>query len=189
MRRLVLLPVTGLAVAALAGCSFAVGLDRAPTVPAEEIAALAAAELQAPGGELPDLDCGEEPVPVEVDGTVDCVVVDPATGLAYDVLLTFESIVDDEYSFRVTRSDLPREPVDATGEPGASVPIEDIEALAVSALAPQFDVLPVVECAGTEIVLEVGTTVSCRVSTEDGESDATVTITSFDGSQYAISID
>lgn len=189
MRRLALIPAAVAVLATLSGCSFVVGLDRAPTVPADELAARAAAELQAPGGELPQMDCGDEPVPVEVDGTVDCVVTDPATGLEYDVLLTFESLVDDEYSFRIARSDLPRDAPDSEGQPGATVPIADIEALAVSALAPQFETLPIVECEGDEVVLEVGAQVACRITTEDGVADGTVTITSFDGSQYSISVE
>lgn len=190
-RSLTLVPVAALAVVLLAGCTFSVGVDTAPTVPPEDIETLAADKLQEQTGVRPDIDCGDEPIPVEADTSITCLLVDPVAGLEFDTVITFTEVDGDTYAFDIQVADVPNNAPAPTAEPGAVVPIGDIEALAIRALTPTLDFVPEVSCEGTEVEIVVGNTVACSYPTPDGTVDAVVTITAFDATagEYSIRVD
>ncbi|WP_395640097.1 hypothetical protein [Pseudolysinimonas sp.] len=179
------------AVALLAGCTFSVGLDTAPTVSPEEIENSAAAALEHQTDVRPDIDCGEEPIPVEEGRSVTCLLVDPVAGLEFDVVITFNEVDGDDYFFDIQVADVANNAPVPTAEPGASVPIGDIEALAIQALSSTLDFVPEVTCTGTDVEIAAGVTVDCSYPSPEGEVDAVVTITAFDTStgRYTIRVD
>ena len=190
-RSLTLVPVAALAVTLLAGCTFSVGVNTAPTVPPEDIEELAADELEEQAGLRPTIDCGEDDIPVEVDTSVTCLLIDPGTGLEFDTVITFTEVDGDAYAFDIQVAEVPNNAPEPTAEPGASVPIGDIEALAITALTNVLDYVPEVTCEGAEVEIVVGNTVNCSYQSPDGPVDAVVTITAFDATQgtYEIRVD
>lgn len=86
---------------------------------------------------------------------------------------------------------MPNNAPEPTAAPGARVPVRDIEALAIRALAPTLDFVPEVSCDGDEVEIVVGNTVDCSYPSPDGVVDAIVTITAFDTSAgtYSIRVD
>jgi hypothetical protein len=190
-RSLTLIPVAALAATLLSGCVFSVGVNNAPTVPPEDIEQLAADELEAQVGVRPTIDCGEDEIPVEVDTSLTCLLVDPGTGLEFDTVITFTEVDGDTYAFDIQVADVPNNAPEPTAAPGASVPIEDIEALAITALNNTLDYVPEVTCEGTEVEIVVGNTVACTYESPEGAVDAVVTITAFDATtgRYEIRVD
>lgn len=193
-RPLTLVPVAAFAVAVLAGCTFSIGQDTAPTVKPETIEQAAANALEHQTGVLPDIDCGNDPIPVEVDATVTCLLVDPVAGLEFDTVITFDTVEtsgvgEPRFSFDIQVAKVPNNAPEPTAAPGASVPIADIESLAITALTPHLAYVPEVTCEGDEVPVVVGTTVPCSYASPDGPVDVVVTITQFDGSTYTISVE
>lgn len=190
-RSLTLAPVAALAITLLAGCTFSVGVNTAPTVPPEDIETLAADKLEEQVGVRPTIDCGEEEIPVEADTSITCLLVDPVVGLEFDTVITFTEVDGTNYTFDIQVADVPNNAPEPTAEPGASVPIADIEALAITALNNVLDYVPEVTCEGTEVAIVVGNTVDCSYESPDGPVDAVVTITAFDATTgtYEIRVD
>lgn len=189
-RFLTVVPVVAAAML-LAGCTFSVGVDTTPTVPAEEIENAAAGALENTTGVRPDIDCGDDPVPVAEGRTFTCLLVDPVAGLEFDVAITFNDVDFPRYYFDIQVADVANNAPVPTAEPGASVPISDIEALAIQALSTTLDFVPQVTCTGDQVDVVVGTTVDCSYPGPDGDVDAVVTITAFDSStgRYSIRVD
>jgi hypothetical protein len=190
-RSLTLVPVAALAVTLLAGCVFSVGENTAPTVPPEDIETLAADELEELTGVRPTIDCGDDEIPVEADTSVTCLLVDPTTGLEFDTVITFTEVEGSNYAFDIQVADVPNNAPEPTAEPGAFVPIGDIEALAVTALTNVLDYVPVIACDGTEVEIVVGNTVDCTYESPEGPVAAIVTITAYDATvgEYEIRVD
>jgi hypothetical protein len=190
-RSLALIPVAAFAVTLLAGCTFSVGVNTAPTVPPEDIETLAADKLEEQVGVRPTIDCGDEDIAVEADTSITCLLVDPIAGLEFDTVITFTEVDGDNYAFDIQVADVPNNAPEPTSEPGASVPIGDIEALAITALNNVLDYVPEVTCEGTEVAIVVGNTVDCSYESPDGPVDAVVTITAFDATTgtYEIRVD
>jgi hypothetical protein len=190
-RSLTLIPVAALAVTLLAGCTFSVGVNTAPTVPPEDIEELAADELEEQVGVRPTIDCGDNDIQVEADTSVTCLLVDPGTGLEFNTVISFTEVDGDNYAFDIQVAEVPNNAPEPTAEPGASVPVGDIEALAITALKKVLDYVPEVTCEGTEVAIVVGTTVACSYESPEGAVDAVVTITAFDATtgRYEIRVD
>jgi hypothetical protein len=190
-RSLTLIPFAALAATLLSGCVFSVGVNNALKVAPEEIELLAADELEAQVGVRPTIDCGDDDIPVEADTSVTCLLVDPGTGLEFDTVITFTEVEGTNYAFDIQVADVPNNAPEPTAEPGASVPIEDIESLAVTALNNVLDYVPEVTCEGTEVEIVVGNTVPCTYESPEGPVDAVVTITAFDATtlRYEIRVD
>jgi hypothetical protein len=187
-RSLALIPVAALAL--LAGCTFSPGVNTAPTVPPEDIETLAADELEEQVGVRPTIDCGDDDIPVEADTSITCLLIDPVAGLEFDTVITFTEVDGTNYAFDIEVADVPNNAPEPTAEPGAFVPITDIESLAIRALTPTLGFVPEVTCEGTEVEIVVGNTVACSYPTEDGVVDAVVTITAFDATvgEYTINV-
>lgn len=189
-RSLALVPVAVFAAAVLAGCTFSVGLNTAPTVEPDDLAAVAATKLEEITGTRPAIDCGTEPIPIERDTSVTCLLTDPVAGLEYDVVLKFTEVVGLNYTIDIDVASVPNNPPQPTAEPGASVPVGDIEALVITALTPYLDYVPEVSCEGAQVEIVVGNTVDCTYSSPEGNVDAVVTIKAFDPitGQYTINV-
>jgi len=183
------LPVAALTL--LAGCTFSVGRDTAPTVPAQEIEDAAAGVLENQTGVRPEIDCGEEDIPVEENRTITCLLVDPVAGLEFDVVMTFVDVDLPHYAFDIQVADVPNNAPEPTAEPGATVPIGDIEAAAIRALTPTLDFVPEVTCAGDDVPIVVGTTVDCSYPSPDGVVVRYTEITAYDATtrKYTIQVD
>ncbi|MBX3087660.1 MAG: DUF4333 domain-containing protein [Cryobacterium sp.] len=103
-------PALVIAVSALAlsGCTFSLNLSN-PTVPASSVATAAENALEATVGSRPEVDCGDDDVPL-VDGTVvDCVLTDPATGKTYDTTVKISEVKGTNYRVDVDVAPQPRE--------------------------------------------------------------------------------
>lgn len=183
-RSLSLVPVAVLAVTLLGGCVFNVGMNTSPTVAPEEIEDKAASALEDQTGVRPDIDCGDDEIPVENGTTVTCLLVDPIAGLEFDVVITFDEVsLQGEnvlYTIFVNVAEVPNNAPEPTAEPGASVPIADIQALAIRALTPSLGYVPEVLCSGDEVEVVVGNTVECAYDSPNGTVSVLVTITEFD---------
>jgi hypothetical protein len=179
-RSLTVVPLAALAAVLLAGCTFSVGVDTGPTVQPDELATVAVDKLEETTGTRPDIDCGTDPIPLEGDTSVTCLLTDPVAGLEFDVVLTFTEVVGVDYSIDIDVASVPNNPPAPTAAPGANVPVADIEALVITALTPYLDYVPEVRCDATEVEIVVGNTVDCLYSSAQGEVPAVVTITQFD---------
>jgi hypothetical protein len=190
MRRLAVAPVV-VATALLAGCTFSVGRDTAPTVDPSEIEEAAAGSLEHQTGVRPDIDCGDDPIPVEEGRSVTCLLVDPVAGLEFDAVITFNDVEFPRYYMDIQVADSPNNAPEPTAAPGASVPIGDIESAAIRALTPVLGFVPEVTCSGDVVPIVVDETVDCSYPTADGVVDAVVTITSYDATtrKYTIRVD
>ncbi len=190
-RSLTLVPIAALAVTLLAGCVFSPGVNTAPTVPPEDIETLAADELEQLTGVRPTIDCGDDEIAVEANTSITCLLVDPVAGLEFDTVITFTEVDGTNYAFDIQVADVPNNAPEPIAAPGATVPIGDIEALAITALTNVLDYVPEVTCEGTEVAIVVGNTVKCSYESPEGPVAAVVTITAFDATvgQYEIRVD
>lgn len=194
-RSLAAAPVAAVALALLAGCTFSVGTNTAPRVSPDDLETLAADELEAQVGLRPTIDCGDDDIPVKADTSITCLLVDPVAGLEFDTVITFTEVVTSidgvDYAIDIKVADVPNNAPRPTAEPGASVGIEQIEALAITALTNVLDYVPEVECVGDSVEIVVGNTVDCAYTSPDGPVDAVVTITQYDptAGTYSIRVD
>ena len=191
-RSLAALPVAVVVLALLAGCTWSVGSNTAPTRPADEIETRAADELEASVGLRPVIECGDDDIPVKANTSITCLLVDPTAGLEYDVVITFAEVRQTadglDYTVDLQVADAPNNAPQPTAEPGASVDVEQIEALAVAELRTRLDYVPEVACEGDTVDVVVGATVDCTYTSPDGPVDAVVTITEYDATAGAYSI-
>ncbi len=193
-RPLAALPVAVVALALLAGCGLTVGANTSPTVDPEELATLAADELEKTVGLRPTIDCGEDDIPVKTGTSVTCLLVDPIAGLEFDTVITFTEVAQTagglDYRIDIKVADVANNAPEPTAEPGASEPIDKIEALAITALSNVLDYVPEVSCDGDSVEIVVGNTVDCTYESPEGTVDALVTITEFDPTtgRYSIKV-
>lgn len=190
-RQLTLIPVVALAATLLSGCVFNVGLDTSPRVSPEQLADAAESALESTTGVRPEIDCGRTPVAVKINRSVTCLLLDPVAGLEFDVVVTFTGVTGDDFSFDVKVADVPNNATQPTAAPGATVPVGDIEALAIRALRPTLDFVPAVNCDATSVAIVVGTTVSCEYDSPGGPVAIVVVITAYDATAgtYSIRVD
>ena len=187
-RSITLVPVAALAVALLSGCVFNVGLNTSPKVDPATIEEAAAAKLEEQTGVRPQIDCGDDDIPLEKNTSVTCLLVDPVAGLEFDVVMTFTEVVGTDFSFDIKVADVPNNAPQPTAVPGATVPIVDIQALAIRALTPTLAFVPEVVCIGDEVEIVVGNTVECSYDSPEGTVPVLVTITEFDPNTGVYSI-
>lgn len=174
----------------LSGCKFAVGETTAPTEDPAKIAEAAEGALERQTGVRPEIDCGDEPIPIKENNSVTCLLLDPVAGLEFDVVITFSEVEGSQYFFDIKVADVPNNAPQPTAQPGASVPVNEIEALAIRALAPVLDFVPEVRCEGSQIEIVVGNTVPCSYEGPGGPVDVVVTISEFNATtgEYSIRV-
>lgn len=78
----------------------------APTVRPEALADLAAGALETDLGYRPVVDCGTEPIAIELDGTIDCVATSDK-GVDYPARIVVTDVTDTGYDIDVTMGATP----------------------------------------------------------------------------------
>jgi hypothetical protein len=185
LRSRILSLAVGAAAAAvlLSGCSFSL-TPQIPEIAGSDVATSVEDKLEADVGTRPEVDCGSDPVLLEVGTTLTCVLTDPGTELEYDVVVTFTKVTGTDYEFDFKVADSPNNPPQPTVDPSApTVTGDDIAALVVTALAPTLPVPPQVSCPEPEVEIAVDNTTYCTYDDESGTHDVEVTITSYDPDQ------
>ena len=168
----------------LSGCSFSF-TPQILEVEGSDVATVVEDKLEETVGARPEVDCGDDKVQLEVGNTLTCVLTDPASGLEYDVVITFTEVEGTEYAFDFEVADLPNNPPEPTVDPdepgGPTVSGEAIAALVVTALTPELPAPPQVTCEEAQVVIAIDNTTDCSYDDEDGVShDVLVTITAYD---------
>jgi len=172
----------------LSGCNFSF-TPQIPEVEGSDVATAVEDKLEDEVGTRPDIDCGSDPVKLEVTASLTCVLTDPGSGLEYDVVVTFTSVSGSDYTFDFKVADSPNNPPEPTVDPQApTVTGDDIAALVVTALSPSLPAPPEVNCPEPVVDIIVGNTTYCQYEDEDGSHDVEVTITEYDpvAGTYAI---
>ncbi|HWH26337.1 MAG TPA: DUF4333 domain-containing protein [Pseudolysinimonas sp.] len=179
----------------LSSCSFSLS-PQVPRVAADEVASVAEDKLEDQVGSRPDISCGSDDIRAEVGRTHTCLLTDPATGLEFDVKITFTEVTGSRYEFDVKVAEIANNAPEATAEPkdGTTPQVtgEQIASLVVQALAPQLGYPPAVSCAEQTVDIIVDTTTSCAYVDDEGATQKVeVTVTSYDAStgRYRISAD
>ncbi|MEQ1736887.1 MAG: hypothetical protein ABL886_10865, partial [Rhodoglobus sp.] len=113
----------------------------------------------------------------------------PASGLEYDVVITFTKVTGTDYEFDFKVADSPNNPPEPTVDPQTpSVSGDDIAALVITALTPELAAPPEVRCPQQTVNIIVGNQTYCQYEDETGSHDVEVTITEYDpvAGTYAI---
>ncbi|MBX3194519.1 MAG: DUF4333 domain-containing protein [Schumannella sp.] len=172
----------------LSGCTFSL-TPQILEVPGSDVATVVEDKLEEQVGARPDVDCGDDSVQLEVGNTLNCVLTDPDTGLEYNVIVTFTSVKGTDYTFDFSVADSPNNPPQPTVDPQApTVPGSDIAALVVTALTPQLEAPPQVNCPEPEVEISVGNITYCTYTDAEGTHDVQVTITQYDPAQGTYTI-
>ena len=190
MRSRILSLAVGAAAAAvlLSGCSFSF-TPQIPEIAGSDVATSVEDKLEADVGTRPEVDCGTDPVLLEVGTTLTCQLTDPGTALEYDVVVTFTEVTGTDYKFDFKVADSPNNPPDPTVDPDTpTVTGDDIAALVVTALTPSLPAPPVVTCPEPTVDIVVDNITYCTYEDEAGVHDVQVTITEYDpvAGTYAI---
>jgi hypothetical protein len=175
----------------LSACVFSPGRITAQTVDPEDIETLAEDALEDQTGQRPEIDCGEERIPVQKDREVSCLLVDPIAGLEFDTVITFTTVEGGKYTIDVAVAEVPNNRPEPTVEPdpggdAPTVPSADIAALAIEALTPVLGFVPQIECPPDDVPIFVDGVTTCSFEDAQGRHDVEVTITAFDGESYTI---
>lgn len=182
-RKLALVLAGAASAALLSGCTFSL-TPQIPEVEGSDVATVVEDRLEQEVGSRPAVDCGTDSVLLEVGNTLTCVLTDPASGLEYDVVVTFTEVKGSDYTFDFKVADSPNNPPQPTVDPSApTVPGSDIATLVVTALTPQLPAPPQVNCPEPEVTIAAGNTTYCTYEDETGAHDVEVTITSYDPAQ------
>ncbi|HWM34461.1 MAG TPA: DUF4333 domain-containing protein [Pseudolysinimonas sp.] len=188
-RKLALVVAGAAAALLLSGCTFSL-TPQIPEVAGSDVATVVEDRLEEEVGSRPDVDCGEDSVKLEVGNKLTCVLTDPATGLEYDVVVSFTQVKGTDYTFDFKVADSPNNPPDPNVDPDApEVSGDDIAALVVTALTPQLTAPPQVSCPEPTVTIAVDNTTYCTFDDETGPHDVEVTITKYDPAtgNYSIS--
>lgn len=179
-RKLTLVVAAAASAVLLSGCTFSL-TPQIPDVAGSDVATVVEDRLEQEVGSRPDVDCGEDSVQLEVGNKLTCVLTDPATGLEYDVVVTFTEVKGTDYKFDFKVADSPNNPPQPTVDPQApEVSGDTIAALVVTALTPQLPAPPQVNCPEPTVTIAVDNTTYCTFDDEDGTHDVQVTITQYD---------
>ena len=179
--RILSLTVGAAAVAVLlSGCNFSF-TPQIPVVAGSDVAVAVEDKLEQDVGTRPEVDCGDDDVPLEVGTSLTCVLTDPGTDLEYDVVVSFTKVTGTDYEFDFTVADSPNNPPEPTVDPNTpSVTGDDIAALVVQALTPELPAPPVVSCPEPTVAIIVENVTYCTYEDENGIHDVEVTITEYD---------
>jgi hypothetical protein len=164
----------------LSGCSISF-TPQIPVVAGSDVATAVEDKLEQDVGTRPEVDCGDNEVPLEVGTSLTCVLTDPGTDLEYDVVVEFTKVTGTDYEFDFTVADSPNNPPEPTVDPDTpSVTGDDIAALVVQALTPELPAPPVVSCPEPTVDIIVENVTYCTFEDENGIHDVQVTITEYD---------
>ncbi|WP_199041738.1 DUF4333 domain-containing protein [Glycomyces salinus] len=194
------LPLT-LTVLAASACSLF-----SQTISGEDLSEAAADTLEPQLGERPEVDCGDDDITPAEGDEVDCTMIDPATDLELDMVVTFTGVDGDQWDIEVevfpaegaddqTQAEEPAEveseDTGATPPRDGEIAAADIAEAAEDALEPQLGARPEVDCGEVNYVPEDGRIVYCTMIDPDSgeEYSATVTFTGVEGDQWQVLVE
>jgi len=192
-RLAILAAAAGLLATALTGCTFSASATASP----DDIATLAEDALEAEIGQRPEIDCGEDSIPLEEDSVVPCLLTDPASGAEFDADVTLTKVDGTNVTVSVQVADAPNnapapEPSEspATDTGGTlTLTAEEIGVTAARALT-DAGVLPSpsVLCPGGSHEVSDGYSLECTAIQGGDQYAATVTISEVEGSSYSVNV-
>ncbi len=165
--------------------SGAVRADAPTTINASELARVTEGIVLEQGFTV-DIDCGTDDVPFVVGTSLDCSAVDEVSESSGTYTVTISSIDGTDYALDVVGSDAAPTP---QSEPNPVLEAADAFAgLTADAITESLGETPVVDCGTADIEIFTGQDVRCSYSTSSATGFVVVTVTSFDGSFYEISV-
>lgn len=192
--RLALIAATaGLLATALTGCTFSASATASP----DEIASLAEDALEAEIGQRPEIDCGEDSIPLKQDSVVPCLLTDPSTGSEFDADVTLSKVDGTNVTVSVQVADTPNnapegEPTEApsTGTDGTlALTAEEIGVTAAKALTDAGILAsPSVLCPGGTHEVTTGYSLECTAIQGGDQYAATVTVSDVQGTSYSVNV-
>jgi hypothetical protein len=184
----------GLAVAvvfALAGCSFSAN----PTLPAEEVAGIAAKALSEQWDTDATVDCGDESIKAVVDTAVECTAYNPKSDLDYPATVTLTKIEGSNVSVSVvTGPAIAPDGGEDDGGPEApanapTVAAQGVAALAAGALAEKIGYTPEIDCGADPISIYIDAEIECVATADDGKDyPAHIIVTDVSATNYNIDV-
>lgn len=192
-RLAILTAAAGLLATALTGCTFSASATASP----DDIATLAEDALEAEIGQRPEIDCGDDSIPLKEDSVVPCLLTDPASGAEFDADVTLTKVDGTNVTVSVQVADTPNnapapEPSEspATDAGGTlTLTAEEIGVTAARALA-DAGVLPSpsVLCPGGSHEVSDGYSLECTAIQGGDQYAATVTISEVEGASYSVNV-
>lgn len=192
-RLAILTAAAGLLATALTGCTFSASATASP----DDIATLAEDALEAEIGQRPEIDCGDDSIPLKEDSVVPCLLTDPASGAEFDADVTLTKVDGTNVTVSVQVADAPNnapapEPSEnpATDAGGTlTLTAEEIGVTAARALT-DAGVLPSpsVLCPGGSHEVSDGYSLECTAIQGGDQYAATVTISEIEGSSYSVNV-
>lgn len=192
-RLAILAAAAGLLATALTGCTFSASATASP----DDIATLAEDALEGEIGQRPEIDCGDDSIPLKEDSVVPCLLTDPASGAEFDADVTLTKVDGTNVTVSVQVADAPNnapapEPSEspATDTGGTlTLTAEEIGVTAARALT-DAGVLPSpsVLCPGGSHEVSNGYSLECTAIQGGDQYAATVTISEVEGSSYSVNI-
>lgn len=192
-RLALLAAAAGLLATALTGCTFSASATASP----DEIASLAEDALEAEVGQRPEIDCGEDSIPLKQDSTVACLLTDPSTGSEFDADVTLAKVDGTNVTVSVQVADTPNNAPEGESTPAPSSGASGTLALTAAEIAKTAEkaltdaaVLtnPGVVCPGDTHEVSDGYSIECTVIEGGDQYAATVTISDVDGTNYAVNV-
>lgn len=191
-RLALLAAAAGLLATALAGCTLSASATAAP----DEIATLAEDALEAEIGQRPEIDCGEDSIPLEQGSVVPCVLTDPATGSEFDADVTLSKVDGTNVTVSVQVAETPNDAPE--GEPSEAPSTDDgtltltADEIGVTAARALTDAAvlesPTVQCPGPSHEVSNGYSLECTAIQGGDEYAATVTISEIEGASYSVNV-
>lgn len=191
--RLALLVAASVIATALTGCTFSASATASP----DEIASLAEDALEAEVGQRPEIDCGEDSIPLKEGTTVTCLLTDPASDLEADADVTLTKVDGNNVTVSVKVADTPN---NAPDEESTEAPSDDTagtltltaDEIAKTAEKALTDAAvltnPGVVCPGGTHDVSTGYSLECTVIQGGDQYAATVTVTEVEGTSYEVNV-
>ncbi|MFF7291514.1 hypothetical protein ACFY9N_03175 [Microbacterium sp. NPDC008134] len=192
-RLALLAAAAGLLATALTGCTFSASATASP----DEIASLAEDALEAEVGQRPEIDCGDDSIPLEQGSVVSCLLTDPSTGSEFDADVTLSKVDGTNVTVSVQVADTPNnapegEPSDAPATDTAGTLTLTADEIGVTAARALTDAAvlasPTVLCPGASHEVSNGYSLECTAIQGGDEYAATVTVSDIEGSSYSVNV-
>lgn len=192
-RLAILTAAAGLLATALTGCTFSASATASP----DDIATLAEDALEAEIGQRPEIDCGDDSIPLKEDSVVPCLLTDPASGAEFDADVTLTKVDGTNVTVSVQVADTPNnapapEPSESPATDAGGTLTLTAEEIGVTAARALTDagVLPSprVLCPGGSHEVSDGYSLECTAIQGGDQYAATVTISEVEGSSYSVNV-
>lgn len=192
-RLAILTAAAGLLATALTGCTFSASATASP----DDIATLAEDALEAEIGQRPEIDCGDDSIPLKEDSVVPCLLTDPASGAEFDADVTLTKVDGTNVTVSVQVADTPNnapapEPSESPATDAGGTLTLTAEEIGVTAARALTDAgvlpSPSVLCPGGSHEVSDGYSLECTAIQGGDQYAATVTISEVEGSSYSVNV-